>query len=825
MFVLRLNRLRIFDNRTRKAILGLFGEDSAHIKIASFVSTDQTGLPDLDRFVETDKESERRLILEQAIDQTLRSQIFTTIPRVRDGHVLTFGDTGFAVHCSDAIPDQIDWMMLVIKSNQPTRNLGIRLEDLIGEKSLPQVSANLLKLLGSAAFSANPSFLVATQIGRFIGETAADILRRRSDELIGLYYNSLNAVEHYPHGERKTNHSPGVSGNISVDYSLFGVRAPIESSITTGPLGPEQPTLPEIVPTTPPVLPALPVELSPEVAAPPGVVRRRVQRGKLLSKQLFGMEGDNAFFFVSEMTIDADGSPRAYHEDTSKGLDHLANAGHDGNWWGIVTGRNGKPVKQGPNDPVPGFYVSTTTLFDPSRAEEDPRRYVDAETIPYFVLPRKHSTDARSGDLGIIVNLRNRKHVGAIFADIGSKDHLGEASIAAARALDIPESPRNGGASGDVFYLVFPRSGDGRPKPRQEVEQLAGELFSAWGEMAGIEHAVNAPLTLVPPFVGERIEVTTGGLEAVIDANAELSMDQITNNRPLAREIQYLLGRQGFIDPPADGSWGPISICGYGLFCDFAGHGSGKTLTKETALALLATKEKMLIHLELDPGWLGRTIGLMIQNDFYLARAPGMTNIIYLEGVNEDGTLNEDAPNVFNDLRLVVSFEGGKPKLFGPWDATTEPGEHYTQDPLSSKGAARIAAGQHRAWRVGTHRAGSPSAHEALVQNKPLTVYRDLNKDYLRRGDRTETGLFGINQHSGYDSSPSNIGTASAGCLVGRTKSGHQQFMKRIKNDPRYEANPNYTYYTTVLLGNAFLSTVGRMAARGKFNQLTQSKT
>ena len=100
---------------------------------------------------------------------------------------------------------------------------------------------------------------------------------------------------------------------------------------------------------------------------------------------------------------------------------------------------------------------------------------------------------------------------------------------------------------------------------------------------------------------------------------------------------------------------------------------------------------------------------------------------------------------------------------------------------MNPKGAARIAFNQYKAWSVGTHRASSPQGHEALVQTAPVAVYRDLNKDFKRPGDRVDTGLFGINQHWGYDAPMGDLGTTSAGCLVGRTKNGHRQFMALVK--------------------------------------------
>jgi hypothetical protein len=71
------------------------------------------------------------------------------------------------------------------------------------------------------------------------------------------------------------------------------------------------------------------------------------------------------FFYKSGLAIDADGAARANHPNDQLGLDSLAHAGHRGNWWALVTDNektSGTPVVQGPADPAPGYYVSTTAL-------------------------------------------------------------------------------------------------------------------------------------------------------------------------------------------------------------------------------------------------------------------------------------------------------------------------------------------------------------------------------------------------------------------------------------------------------------------------------
>ncbi|WP_445250940.1 hypothetical protein [Microcoleus sp. OTE_8_concoct_300] len=62
---------------------------------------------------------------------------------------------------------------------------------------------------------------------------------------------------------------------------------------------------------------------------------------------------------------------------------------------------------------------------------------------------------------------------------------------------------------------------------------------------------------------------------------------------------------------------------------------------------------------------------------YEVATGAGEKNIIYIEGMNSDGTLNADTPNHFNDLRLILAFHEGVPKIEGSWEATTEPGYYY----------------------------------------------------------------------------------------------------------------------------------------------------
>ncbi|AUB37289.1 DNA-binding response regulator, OmpR family, containings REC and winged-helix [Nostoc flagelliforme CCNUN1] len=195
-----------------------------------------------------------------------------------------------------------------------------------------------------------------------------------------------------------------------------------------------------------------------------------------------------------------------------------------------------------------------------------------------------------------------------------------------------------------------------------------------------------------------------------------------------------------------------------------------------------------------------RILKYMESKNYEISVGAKMYNIIYVEGMNMDGTLNKNAPNEFNDRRMVIEVINGIPKIVDSWQATTEPGSYYTNNPMNPKGAARIKFGQYKAWVVGIH--GTAEPHEALIQVGDITVYRDFNKDLKRTGDKLDTSdSFYLNQHYGYDFPSNDIRLASAGTLVGRTRNGHREFMAIIKQDKRYIANPKYVFYTTIISG------------------------
>lgn len=192
-----------------------------------------------------------------------------------------------------------------------------------------------------------------------------------------------------------------------------------------------------------------------------------------------------AIMFRAKFAIDADGSPRAYGPNNS-GLDYTANAGSPGNWWGIVTNSNGTPYIQGSGDPYPGMYVSPTSLVNTAYPAKNPLRYVDSESIPFYVLPSAVTQLAgiKLGDVGYVYNTVTGQGCYAIFADGGPAGKLGEGSIYLADKLGVNSNARTGGTSqGIIDYIVFPNSGSGQGvhKTIAQIDAMGAAMIATVG--------------------------------------------------------------------------------------------------------------------------------------------------------------------------------------------------------------------------------------------------------------------------------------------------------------------------------------------------------
>lgn len=291
-------------------------------------------------------------------------------------------------------------------------------------------------------------------------------------------------------------------------------------------------------------------------------------------------------------------------------------------------------------------------------------------------------------------------------------------------------------------------------------------------------------------------------LQNLLEKNIKWEFSAINDDKELAKQIQTRLIDLGLLEGTADGQFGAISTLALKKFQQLTKTNEPEYIGMTTAKHLIQVKPEDLPQpvLKLGNDLASRIVKYMMAKRYKVFTDSQYYNIVYIEGMNTNGTLNNDAPNHFNDIRTVINFENGVPKIAGIWEASTEPGSKYTYRPMNANGAARIHFGQYKAWSVGMH--GTSDAHEALVQVAPVTVLRDANKDFIRPGDRYQTGLFGINQHWGYDFPKNDIRGASAGCLVGRSTQGHREFMALVKGDKRFLTTRGYVFVSTIIPGN-----------------------
>jgi len=178
---------------------------------------------------------------------------------------------------------------------------------------------------------------------------------------------------------------------------------------------------------------------------------------------------DGRVHFRADADIDADGAngqngAKAAYRSDDTGSELLANGG-----MGIVAGKvvclhawaRDVVILGADNQPKvfsDGVIASKTWYRDRSKPMDDRSAYIDAETVPYIVVPAL----IVQRTAGVVRGCKARvtwqgRSVDCVVADRGPATKIGELSIAAARAIGMPSSPRNGGVTGaEVSYELWP---------------------------------------------------------------------------------------------------------------------------------------------------------------------------------------------------------------------------------------------------------------------------------------------------------------------------------------------------------------------------------
>ena len=118
--------------------------------------------------------------------------------------------------------------------------------------------------------------------------------------------------------------------------------------------------------------------------------------------------------------------------------------------------RYGNPIVQGHGDPYPGLWVSTTSYEDTRYGVRDCRRYLDAEKIPFVVIPgilRRRLPGVVLGAQAEVTNIKTGQCVRAVVGDVGPDDKIGEFSIALLGALGLKNGARAGGTDDKIIQV------------------------------------------------------------------------------------------------------------------------------------------------------------------------------------------------------------------------------------------------------------------------------------------------------------------------------------------------------------------------------------
>ena len=182
--------------------------------------------------------------------------------------------------------------------------------------------------------------------------------------------------------------------------------------------------------------------------------------------------------------------------------------------------------------------------------------------------------------------------------------------------------------------------------------------------------------------------------------------------------------------------------------------------------------------------------------DYVIYDQPFQLNIVGVRNA-------QSQPNKFDDQLYVFYKDENWNWVLKEYPITTDTGTFWLLNPMSSLGTAMLKEGQYiDTYKQGLHK----GQYTALVQDKPVTTYRDYDRNAVfDLGQRETTGNYGINIHkAGADSQ--DVNKWSAGCQVFQKSADFQEFMQLTD---KHKANFG-NKYTYTLLDERALERKGR---------------
>ncbi|MDR2119781.1 MAG: hypothetical protein LBP64_02740 [Tannerella sp.] len=229
MFYVRINRIKVFNNR--EGFLGLFNRAEMHVY--GYVAALPAGAaeyagaghvwkqPSLSDLLNLPDEAARKQFL---LDATLAEagrfaqSAHLEIDGVKDNQNLTFGEAGLVIYAGAQIPDALDMQLWVIESDEDIRRFAVDADKVLDSDAFKGLFAAVETALTVAA----PTLSGVIAVGGVVTALLRQKLRANKDDLVGYWQATLNRSEHYPHGARDRQDVYDTTGNILVDYMLFG---------------------------------------------------------------------------------------------------------------------------------------------------------------------------------------------------------------------------------------------------------------------------------------------------------------------------------------------------------------------------------------------------------------------------------------------------------------------------------------------------------------------------------------------------------------------------------------------------------------------------
>ena len=176
-----------------------------------------------------------------------------------------------------------------------------------------------------------------------------------------------------------------------------------------------------------------------------------------------------------------------------------------------------------------------------------------------------------------------------------------------------------------------------------------------------------------------------------------------------------------------------------------------------------------------------KIVNTLKRKGFKIYNKPFQLNII--------GLRTTDQPNKFDDTLVLFYIDDKNKQFYKEYPITTDPGTYWLNNPMNVNGTAMLKQGQYiDTWAQGLHR----GKYKALTQVKPVTVYRDKDRNSIFQSNDEDTGYFGINIHKALTDT-NNVDKFSAGCQVFKKTADFNEFMRATDKHRELYGN-KFTY-------------------------------